>query len=285
LCLPEIAADLMPDIDLDSENILLEYFKKAKNIGERLKKHSGEMFVINYAKHVQVKKRYMVFTKGLETCHEESIKKTTNNIDLRFNERIKNIKKQRRDYSQNDFHEILRIIENELKSVPPEEDYTFTRDYSIDLSLCLFQKASKHFKEINMAFKRENDPVNYLERKKDDFFMSFKISCQGATSITSFVDFLWLKLTPAIYATIWEQMGLKVAGDMRATCPAFNGNRANLEKHILISLAEEENFDKYWQYIHHPKSFFRNYISDHIRRHCFQKEDKKNKDFFKNKFR
>ncbi|KAL6086726.1 hypothetical protein STEG23_029617 [Scotinomys teguina] len=267
-----------PNIDLDSEDILLEHFKKEKTFVEKIKKHSGKIFEINYAKHIQVKKRCMVIPKALETCHKESIKKMTNNIELIFNERIKNIRKQRRDYSQNDFHEILRIIENELKSVSPEEDYTFTRDYNIDLSLCLFQRASKSFKEMHKEFERAND---LLESKKDDFFMSFKISCLGATSITSFVDFLWQKLNPAIYATIWEQMGPKIAGDMKATSPAFNGNRANLEKHILISLAEEENFDKYWQYIHQPESFFRHYISDHIRGYCFEKENKKIRTFLK----
>ncbi|XP_041523092.1 interferon-induced very large GTPase 1-like [Microtus oregoni] len=268
-----------PDIDSDAENIFLQCFKKDKNIAERLKKKNGEIFDINYDKHVQMKKRYYIISKKIETSHKESINKTTNNIYLRFNEIIKNIWKQKRDYSQHDFHEILMIIENELKSVSPEEEYTFTRDYIIDLSLYLFQRASRSFKEIHDAFKRANDPVNYLESKKDDFFMSFKISCQGATSITSFVNFLWLKLTPAISATIWEKMGLKVAGDMKVTCPAFNGNRANLEKHVLISLAEEENFDKYWQYIHHPESFFRDYIRDHIRRHCSEKGGEKIKTF------
>ncbi|XP_041521987.1 interferon-induced very large GTPase 1-like [Microtus oregoni] len=268
-----------PDIDSDAENIFLLCFRKDKNIAERLKKRSGETFYINYDKHVQMKKRYLVSKIKLEPCHKESINKTTNNISLRFDEIIKNIWKQKRDYSQHDFHEILMIIENELKSVSPEEEYTFTRDYTIDLSLCLFQRASKNFKEMHKAFKRANDPVNYLESKKDDFFTSFKISCQGATSITVFVDFLWLKLTPAVYDTIWEKMILKVAGDMRVTYPVFNGNRANLEKHVLISLAEEENFDKYWQYIHHPESFFRDYIRDHIRRHCSEKEGEKIKTF------
>ncbi|XP_075827916.1 interferon-induced very large GTPase 1-like [Microtus pennsylvanicus] len=270
-----------PDIDSDAENIFLLCFKKDKNIAERLKKRSGEMFDINYDKHVQMKKRCYIISKTLETCHKESINKTTNNIYLRFDEIIKNIWKQKRDYSQHDFHKIPRIIENELKSVSPEEEYTFTRHYTIDLSLCLFQRASKSFKEMHKAFKRANDPVNYLESKKDNFYMSFKISCQGATSITSFVDFLWLKLTPAVAATIWGRMVLKVAGDMRVTCPAFNGNRANLERHVLISLAEKENFDNYWQYIHHPESFFRDYIRDHIRRYCSEKEGEKIKTFLK----
>ncbi|KAL1765201.1 Interferon-induced very large GTPase 1 [Sigmodon hispidus] len=76
-------------------------------------------------------------------------------------------------------------------------------------------------------------------------------------------------------------MAPRIAGEMRATCPAFNGNRANLEKHILISLAEEENFDKYWQYIHHPELFFKNYIGDYIRRYCSDKEREKVKTFLK----
>lgn len=268
-----------PNIDLDAENILLEYFKMDKNIGERLKIKSGETFKIMYDKHIKMKKENWLLKKSLQICHKESINKTTNNIHLKFTETLKNIWKQKRDYSQNDFHEILKIIENEQKSEHCEEDYIFTRDYSIDLALCLFRRASKDFKKMHKAFKRANDPVNYLERKKDDFFMSFKISCQGATSITSFVDFLWLKLTPAISATIWKIMGPKIAGDMRATCPEFNGNRANLEKHILYSLAEEENFDKYWQYLHHPESFFRDYITGHITRYCSEKESERIKTF------
>lgn len=93
---------------------------------------------------------------------------------------------------------------------------------------------------MHRAFKEANDPVTYLKSKKEeDFFMSFKISCQGVTSIKTFVDFLWNKLTPVVSTTIWRKMAPKIAGDMRATCTAFNGNRANLEKHILISLAEE----------------------------------------------
>lgn len=67
---------------------------------------------------------------------------------------------------------------------------------------------------MHEAFKRANDPVNYLQSKKDDFFMSFKISCQGATSIKTFVDFLWEKLTPAIFTTIRKKMVPNIAGDI-----------------------------------------------------------------------
>ncbi|XP_052569901.1 interferon-induced very large GTPase 1-like [Peromyscus californicus insignis] len=276
--LPQV---IEPDIDTDSENILWDYFQKEINMVDILMRNSGDKFQINYDEHVKMNKKYNFMTRTLKVCDRESINMTTDHIISRFNETINNIHKQQCDYDTSYFHEILRIIEEEVKSAPTEGRYTFTSKYIIELSLCLFQRASKSFKEMHKAFKRANDPVNYLERKKDDFFMSFKISCQGATSIKTFVDFLWHKLTPAISATIRGKMVIKIAGAMRANCPAFNGNRANLEKHVLISLAEEENFDKYWEYLHYTKSFFSSYIESHIKQYCSDVGSEKIKTFLK----
>ncbi|XP_060223763.1 interferon-induced very large GTPase 1-like [Meriones unguiculatus] len=281
----DVSSDLPPviepDIDTDSENILWEHFQKEINMVDILMRNSEDKFQINYDEHVKMNKKYSFVARTLKVCDRESINMTTEKIITRFNETINNLHKKQCDYNTSYFHEILRLIEEEVKSAPTEDRYTFTSKYSIDLSLCLFQRAAKSFKEMHKAFKRANDPVNYLERKKDDFFMSFKISCQGATSIKTFVDFLWHKLTPAISATIRGKMVIKIAGAMRANCPEFNGNRANLEKHILISLAEEENFDNYWQYLHYTKSFFSSYIENHIKRYCSDEGSKNIKTFFK----
>ncbi|XP_008053852.1 interferon-induced very large GTPase 1-like [Carlito syrichta] len=278
--LPEVKE---PDIDLDSESVLWEHFQKETNIVAILMKtlKSREVFKINYDDHVKINKKFYDITKKLQICDKDCIKMTTATIFSRFYEIIHDICNQKHDYNQSYFYEILKTIEEEVKSASTEKKYIFTSKYIIDLSVCLFRKASEHFKKMHRAFKKANDPVNYLENKKDDFFMSFKISCQGATSIKTFVDFLWQKLTPAVSTTIWEEMTIKIAGDMRATCPAFNGNRANLEKHILISLAEEENFDNYWEYLHNPKSFFRSYIEIHIKRYFSDEGGDKMKTFLK----
>ncbi|XP_076698541.1 interferon-induced very large GTPase 1-like [Callospermophilus lateralis] len=270
-----------PNIDVDAENILLEHFRKEKNIVEKLKRNIEKNFQLDFRKHVKMCKEYIIFSKSLEASDEISIKNTTDRIFFSFKECIDSIENQQRDYDQNDFHQILRIIEEEVKSEHTKNRYIFTSKYNIELSSYLFQKASKHFKKRHHAFRMANDPVNYLEQKKDDFFMSFKISCQGATSITCFVDFLWQKLTPAVSATIQGKVVPRIAGEIRASCPAFNGNRSNLEKHILISLAEEENFENYWQYIHNPKSFFRSYIENHTQKYCSDNRDKKIKTLFK----
>nr|XP_040139682.1 interferon-induced very large GTPase 1-like [Ictidomys tridecemlineatus] len=269
-----------PKIDVHAENILLDYFRKEKNIVEKLKRNIGKNFQLDFGKHVKMCKG-VFFTKSLEACDKVSIDMTTDRIFSRFNEYIENITNQQRDYDQSDFHQILRIIEEEGKSEHTKNRYTFTSEYNIELSSYLFQKATKDFMERHWAFRRANDPVKYLEQKKDDFFMSFKISCQGATSITCFVDFLWQKLTPAVSATIQGKMVPRIAGEIRASCPAFNGNRSNLEKHILISLAEEENFENYWQYIYNPKSFCRSYIENYTKKYCSENRDKKMKTLFK----
>ncbi|XP_014389370.1 PREDICTED: interferon-induced very large GTPase 1-like, partial [Myotis brandtii] len=267
-----------PNIDVDSEDILLEHFKKETNMVNRVKEKSQKEFEVNYEEHVKMSKRFGLLTRNVEVYDKESITRTTDHIISRYTENIKNLQRQQCDYNSSYFHQILSIIDEEVKSEPTKDRYTFTSKYKIDLSLCLFQRASENFKEMHRAFKKANDPVSYLESKKDDFLMGFKISCQGATSIKTFVEFLLEKLTPAVHNMISKKMVPKIAGDMRATCPAFNGNRANLEKHVLFSLAENENFDDYWAYIHNPKTFFRNYIQNHIKIYCFE-QNKKIKNF------
>ncbi|KAI5085892.1 up-regulator of cell proliferation isoform X1, partial [Silurus meridionalis] len=49
--------------------------------------------------------------------------------------------------------------------------------------------------------------------------------------------------------------------------PEFNGNRSNLEKHILKCLAEEENFEKYMKYILNPEKHFRNFITEKVNKY------------------
>ncbi|KAI4537600.1 hypothetical protein MG293_012463 [Ovis ammon polii] len=269
-----------PEIEVDAESILFDYFKKEKDMASILENYSGEMFEINYDKHIKMNRKSWSFsTMKIEPLDIVSIDMTTDCIISKVNETVNKICQKKHDYNSTYFYEILKIIHEGVKSASTQKRYTFTKNYEIDLTLCLFQRASVKFKEMHKAFKKANDPVNYLQSKKDDFFMSFKISCQGATSIKTFVDFLWKKLTPAVSSTIRKNMALKIAGDIRTSCRAFNENRANLEKHILISLAEEENFDNYWQYLHNPESFFKNYIENHVKRYFSDTGSEKIKTF------
>lgn len=58
---------------------------------------------------------------------------------------------------------------------------------------------------------------------------------------------------------------------MKTDIPAFNGNKTNLEKHILKSLAEEENFEKFLTYIQKPQKHFERFIEETVEK--FMKEE------------
>jgi len=58
---------------------------------------------------------------------------------------------------------------------------------------------------------------------------------------------------------------------MRSNCESLNGNRSNLEKHILKTLAEEEDFDKYMNYIKAPRDHFESFIRDEVSQYITDK--------------
>uniref|UniRef100_A0A8C3Y039 Interferon-induced very large GTPase 1 n=1 Tax=Catharus ustulatus TaxID=91951 RepID=A0A8C3Y039_CATUS len=94
------------------------------------------------------------------------------------------------------------------------------------------------------------------------------ISCQGATSITTFVFFLCDKIEPALCKAVFERTAKDIAEDMKSKFPDFKSNRANLEVCILRYLAEEENFEYFKQYLTSPKEFFWSYIEGRVKNHC-----------------
>ncbi|NXC92423.1 GVIN1 GTPase, partial [Cercotrichas coryphoeus] len=96
----------------------------------------------------------------------------------------------------------------------------------------------------------------------------FQISCQGATSITTFAVFLCDKIEPALRKAVFERTAKDIAEDMKGKFPDFKGNRANLEVCILRYLAEQENFEYFKQYLTSPKEFFQSYIERKVKSHC-----------------
>uniref|UniRef100_A0A3B4YW01 Interferon-induced very large GTPase 1 n=1 Tax=Seriola lalandi dorsalis TaxID=1841481 RepID=A0A3B4YW01_SERLL len=71
------------------------------------------------------------------------------------------------------------------------------------------------------------------------------------------------------------------AGEMRCSFPAFNGNRLNLEKHVLKSLAEKEDFDGFITYIHQPKKHVESFIKEEVEKYIFTSHKDKARDILK----
>ncbi|XP_067150585.1 interferon-induced very large GTPase 1-like [Apteryx mantelli] len=259
------------NIDVDVEDVLLDHFKEP-NLAARIKIFSKKhIFSVDLKKHVIKKNSWLSWSTNLDDAEVNHINRITENIKAHVKANIDKKEKDKMDYSRSFIHEILNEVEKGINSVPSNAKYSFNKDYKIDLSLYLCKMAAERFKDMHTAFKIANDPAIYLESKREDFFKCFQISCQGATSVTTFADFLCNKISPALYQAVYEKTALTIARDMKAKIPDFGGNRSQLEVCILKYLAQEENFEKFKHYLHSPEDFFEEYIKKRVDEYCLDK--------------
>ncbi|XP_071891142.1 interferon-induced very large GTPase 1-like [Anas platyrhynchos] len=259
------------DIDVDIENVLLEHFRESNIVKQILNLYQNNTFSLDIEKHVSKKKGFRIFSKSLDDADENSMQRITDSIIMRVKANIEKKEKDKMDYSQTFIHELLNEVEEGMNSVPTTANYSFNKDYRIDLSLYLCRMAAERFKDMHAAFRKANDPVVYLESKREDFFKCFQISCQGASCITTFADFLCSKIAPALRHAIYEKTALDIARDVQNKLPDFRGNRSTLEYYMLKFLAEEEKFENFKHYLNAPGDFLNNYIKTKVETYCLDK--------------
>ncbi|XP_073721153.1 interferon-induced very large GTPase 1-like [Misgurnus anguillicaudatus] len=149
-----------------------------------------------------------------------------------------------------------RITEHEEESV----NYVFRNELFLDLVFSIFKRAEKTFNDQHRMFREANDPVLYLKKKRNEYYNIFQKYCRGATSTAIFGEIICQKLKRPIEQSLYKQTARDLADKIRSNCPSLNGNKSNLEKHILKKLAEEENFSAFNDYINYPKEHFKDFI-------------------------
>ncbi|XP_068073950.2 uncharacterized protein [Danio rerio] len=122
-------------------------------------------------------------------------------------------------------------------------------------------------KEFNLFWQQCDKDIGY-RRKKDEYYSIFWKNCH---EVKSAIEFICQKLKKPIEQSVYKKTARDLADEMRSNCESLNGNRSNLEKHILKTLAEEEDFDKYMNYIHNPKDHFKSFIRDEVSRYIRDK--------------
>ncbi|KAK7166974.1 hypothetical protein R3I94_001390 [Phoxinus phoxinus] len=150
-------------------------------------------------------------------------------------------------------------------------NYKFKNEFFMVLVLSICKRANKMITEQQRLFKEANDPVLYLERKRAEYYSIFQKYCHGATSAAIFGEIICQKLKEPIEQSVYKKTARDLTGEMRSNCSSLNGNRSNLEKHIMKTLAEEEDFDKYINYIHNPRDHFKSFIRDEVSRYITDK--------------
>ncbi|XP_073700458.1 interferon-induced very large GTPase 1-like [Garra rufa] len=166
---------------------------------------------------------------------------------------------------------IQQLIDYIMKRVTEHEEgsvkYVFKTEFLMDLVYSIYRRSNNMITDQHRMFKEVNDPFLYLENKREEYYSIFQKYCHGATSATIFGEKICQKLKQSIEQSVYKKTARDLTDEMRSNCPSLNGNRSNLEKHILKTLAKEEDFDKYMNYIHNPRDHFKSFIRDEVSRY------------------
>ncbi|XP_073675260.1 interferon-induced very large GTPase 1-like [Garra rufa] len=160
----------------------------------------------------------------------------------------------------------MRVIEHQEGSVK----YVFKKEFFTDLIFSICKEANKMITDQHRLFRDINDPIKYV-KKREEYYSIFQKYCHGATSAAIFGEIICQKLKEPIEQSVCKMTARDVADEMRSNCETLNGNKSNLEKHILKTLAEEEDFDKYMDYIQNPRDHFKSFIRDEVSRYITDK--------------
>ncbi|KAG2460209.1 GVIN1 GTPase, partial [Polypterus senegalus] len=208
------------------------------------------------------------FSKNFILEQYKQVENVTNNITETVVNYINKKEKEKVDYSPHYIHEMLNLISNNVETCTEINKLTSKEDYKFDLSLHLCKSCIVRFTLMHQAFRTANDPLLYLKSMKDTSYKLFQTLCRGASSVTAFADFLTSRLEDAINQAVRDQVCIDIANEIRQSCPPLKESKIKLEYYLQKELAEKEEFEGFWEYIHFPKTFFKRHISSYVAQHC-----------------
>ncbi|XP_016308600.1 interferon-induced very large GTPase 1-like isoform X1 [Sinocyclocheilus anshuiensis] len=171
-----------------------------------------------------------------------------------------------RGYNESYIQEITDCVKKSVqKHQSVSQKYILKREFTIDLSLHVCEIARQTFTELHKEFRETNDPRLYLNKQKTQYWNIFKNYYKGATTTTILSELICSKLEPSILQAVYNKTANDLATQMRSDIKALRENRPNLEKHILRSLAEKEDFEEYKEYIHNPTEHFKQFIKNEVK--------------------
>ncbi|CAM4329061.1 unnamed protein product [Leuciscus chuanchicus] len=247
-------------------------------------KESRDVFsVLGYYDYVKVKRCSGLFTKAIRSAKERldytlsreeevQIRSLITDIALQTAIMIQSFNISKMGYNISCIRQLTDYIKKrvtEYQEGPVK--YKFKNEFFRDLVLSICKRANKMITDQHRMFKEANDPVIYFEKKREDYYSIFQKYCHGSTSAAIFGEIICQKLKEPIEQSVFKKTARDVADEMTTNCQSLNGNRSKLEKHILNTLAEEEDFDKYMNYIHKPREHFKSFIRDEVSRYITDK--------------
>ncbi|XP_067426847.1 interferon-induced very large GTPase 1-like [Thunnus thynnus] len=174
-----------------------------------------------------------------------------------------------RGYSQTYLQEVAKNVKEKVTEFENTRKYALKKEFTVDLLLYVLEMAGSKLLESHNEFKTKNDAVTFVESKKIQYYNIFRSFCKGHSSAVVLGELICEKLKDSTVEAVCNKTAIDLAGEMRCNSPAFKGSRLNLEKHVLKSLAEKEDFDSYIRYIRHPRKQAKIFIREEVKKYIF----------------
>ncbi|KAL0198945.1 hypothetical protein M9458_007485, partial [Cirrhinus mrigala] len=228
---------------------------------------------------------YVIFRKSSNNCNEQDVKKSTLipedetqirslvlDVVQQTDKTIQSFQISEKGYNIRYIQELIGSIKKSVtEHQENKEKYDFKDEFFVDLSHFICKRANEKIADQHRMFRETNDLVIYVEKKKEEFYSIFQKYCQGETSAVIFGEIICQKLKEPIEQSVYKKTARDLTDEMKSNCESLNGNRSNLEKHILKTLAEEEDFDNYMDYVFYPRDHFKDFIRDEVSRYITDK--------------
>ncbi|XP_076866476.1 interferon-induced very large GTPase 1-like [Brachyhypopomus gauderio] len=255
----------MEDVDIPTDmiNILGEIYERSiVTMRRNSSEYKNILIVGDYNKYVSLKTN-VVNQKCLKQEDQQLIRDLILKISEQTKQKVNSFTFSAQGYNSGYMQDIARDVRRKVQD-SQHKSFAFKREFGIDLSLYVCEDAIGFFTECHRKFKESNDPFFYLKNKQNEYFRVFEKFLHGATSAAILGDQICSKLKEAIKSSVYNMMAKYVCGQMTGR-PPFNGNRADLEKYILKSLAEQkgnknEKFKNFLTYMYKPRVHFENFI-------------------------
>ncbi|XP_022624718.1 interferon-induced very large GTPase 1-like isoform X2 [Seriola dumerili] len=194
---------------------------------------------------------------------------------------IKNKPAATRGYSPTYLQEVAKNVKEKVAEFESERKFALKREFTVELLLYVFDIAGTWLSESHEKFKKKNDARTHLESKRDQYYNIFRSFCKGNSSAVVLGELICEKLKVSTVEAVCKKTVIDLAGEMKCSFPAFNGNRLNLEKHVLKSLAEKEDFSGFITYIRHPRKHVERFIKEEVQKYIFTSHKDKARDILK----
>ncbi|KAM9746512.1 interferon-induced very large GTPase 1-like isoform 3-T4 [Menidia menidia] len=221
-------------------------------------------------------------TKTLNQEKQELIRNFINDVAQQSFEAIQNQPVKTTGYTSTYLHEVAKNVQNKVAEFESGQKFLFKKEFTVDLQLYVFDRVGNWLLKSHNTYKQNNDALTYLDSKKREYYNIFRSFCKGSSSTVVFGGMICEKLKLCAVEHVCNKTAVDLTGEMRSNFPAFSGNRLNLEKHVLTSLAEKADFTRFITYIIYPREEVEAFIKEEVEKYMSKNRDKAMKILKKN---